>query len=501
MNKSTIFNILLAVLLSGLFVFLGFTNDNTDSPREVYRVYLAGESIGIIDSKEELESYIDREQSHLKEQYKVDKVYAPKELDIIKEITYDQTTSSSKEIYDIIQTKTPFTIQGYKVLIRGIEEQTETGETVKSDDQVIYVLNKEIFINSVYRTAQAFIDKNELAAYENDKQSPITDTGKIIENIYIQNEQTITQENIPVNEKIYTTVEELSKYLLFGTTENQQTYVVKEGDTINDISFNNQISPEEFLVANTNFRSTDDLLYPGQSVVLGILKPQLNIIEENHIVERQTSSYETVYENDPDQYVGYERVKQEGSEGIKLVTQKTKVVNGETRNVVVTDTVEEKPSVDRVIVRGTKQRVTSSGGGIDDGVEVPVAIGSWVWPTRSPYIITSRFAWRWGKLHQGLDISGSGFGSPIRAANNGIIVYSGYNSTNGHFIYIKHSNGRYTEYAHMATRYKKAGDIVYAGDVIGTMGQTGYAYGVHLHFGLWTGYPQRSTPLNPLTLY
>ncbi len=502
MSSKTIIASMAAALFSGLFVFTGFTQVEKSTPKEVYRVYLQGESIGLIESKEDFENYIDSEQNALKKKYKVDKVYVPNDLDIVKEITFNEKTSSNSEIYAKIQDKSPFTIQGYKIFIQGIEEQDESGEVVKQEDKTIYVLDKDIFLNSVYKMAQAFIDEKELENYENDTQTPIVDTGKIVENIYIQNEQTLVKENIPVNETIYTSEDELSRFLLFGTNEEQKTYTVKAGDTIDEISFANEISPEEFLIANPTFSSVNDLLFPGQVVTLGILQPQLNIVEETHVVERQTVGYETVYENDPDQYVGYEQVKQEGIEGVQLVTQKIKLVNGETKSVVTMDTKKEKPSVDRIIVRGTKQRVYyPSGGGVDEGTEVPVDIGSWIWPTISPYQITSSFAYRWGKLHKGLDISGCGYGSPIRAANNGIVIYSGYNGTNGNFIYIKHSNGQYTEYAHMATRYKKAGDIVYAGDVIGTMGQTGYAFGVHLHFGLWNGYPQRGTPVNPLTHY
>lgn len=500
MSKKIIFLTVLAALISGSIVFLGFTPKENTTPREVYRVYLAGESIGLIESKDELEKYIDQEQSHLKEEYKVDKVYAPKDLDIVSEYTYDTKISSAEEIYNKIKDLSPFTISGYRFTIGGVEETTEEGETSHTEDQHIYVLEKEIFMNAVDKTIRAFVPSDEYDAFLNEDQDPIVDTGKIIEDVYPENNITSVQENIPVSEKIYTSEEELSKYLLFGTLEAQETYIVQPGDNIADVAFANKISTEEFLIANTSIKSAQELLYPGQQVTIGILKPQFKTVEEDHVVQRMTVDYETKYEDDPTQYVGYEKVKQEGQTGVRLVTQKLKKVNGETLSVVTVESKEEKPTVDRIVIRGTKQRTyTNSGTGYN--VVVPVEIGSWVWPTKSPYTITSPFSYRWGKLHKGIDISGTGYGSPIRAANNGIVVTSAYNSTNGHYIVVKHSNGYFTEYAHMSRRYKNAGDIVYAGDLIGLMGESGYAFGVHLHFGLWTGSPYTGTPLNPLILY
>ena len=49
-----------------------------------------------------LENYIDEAQTSLKDKYKVDKVYVPNNLDIVKEITYNQKVSTEKEIYEAI---------------------------------------------------------------------------------------------------------------------------------------------------------------------------------------------------------------------------------------------------------------------------------------------------------------------------------------------------------------------------------------------------------------
>lgn len=515
MDKKNILIVIIVFLLSCLLLVIG-SNPNTlsakilgleskiESPRQLYNVYLAGKSIGIIESKEALENYIDEKQQELKNKYHVDKVYAPNDLDIVKEITYDNKISTVEEIYKKIENikgASSFTIDGYKIYIKGIEKKNEDGTTTTTDDVTLYVLDKDIFTNSVTKTITAFIDKDTYEAYLNDTQNKIegNDTGTIIENLYIQNTITIKKDRIPAGDKIYETEEELSKFLLFGTTDEQETYIVKAGDTIEEISNNNKLSTEEFLIANTNFKTAQDLLYPGQEVKLGLISPKFDLVEVEHVVSQKPIKMETIYKDDDTQYVGYEKVEQDGKDGLALVTEKIQLVNGEIQDTVQANSVVLSPSINKIVVRGTKRYSSSS---LGPNVDVPVGIGSWVWPTNSPYTISSYFSWRWGKHHDAVDITGSGYGSPIKAANNGIIVQSGYTSTNGNYIVIAHQNGYYTLYAHMAARYKQVGDIVMAGDQIGTMGNTGFAYGVHLHFGLYKGYPFRGgVAINPLNLY
>ena len=515
MDKKNILIVIIVFLLSCLLLVIG-SNPNTlsakilgleskiESPRQLYNVYLAGKSIGIIESKEALENYIDVKQQELKNKYHVDKVYAPNDLDIVKEITYDNKISTVEEIYKKIENikgASSFTIDGYKIYIKGIEKKNEDGTTTTTDDVTLYVLDKDIFTNSVTKTITAFIDKDTYEAYLNDTQKKIegNDTGTIIENLYIQNAIMIKKERIPAGDKIYETEEELSKFLLFGTTDEQETYIVKAGDTIEEISNNNKLSTEEFLIANTNFKTAQDLLYPGQEVKLGLISPKFDLVEVEHVVSQKPIKMETIYKDDDTQYVGYEKVEQDGKDGLALVTEKIQLVNGEIQDTVQANNVVLSPSINKIVVRGTKRYSSSS---LGPNVDVPVGIGSWVWPTNSPYTISSYFSWRWGKHHDAVDITGSGYGSPIKAANNGIIVQSSYTSTNGNYIIIAHQNGYYTMYAHMAARYKQVGDIVMAGDQIGTMGNTGFAYGVHLHFGLYKGYPFRGgVAINPLNLY
>lgn len=494
MSKKLILFIILGLIISGSLVFV-VTKYDFKNPKEVYTVYLKGKKLGHINSKEKLENYIDSEQEEIKEKYNVDKVYAPNALDIEKEITYEKKISTEKEIYDEIKDNTSFTINGYEIEIEVIEDKTndtdknakENTDNKEKKTQKIYVIDKNVFKESVDKFVKAFINPEDYEAYKTKTQSEIDETGEIIENIYIDNEITIKKGKIPADTYIYTDVSELSKYLIFGTLEDQTTYKVKKGDTIEDVSFDNKMSVEEFLIANPEFKDENNLLYEGQEVKLGALKPQLSLVEEEHVVEDQKVNFKTEIKYDNKKTVGITEVEQKGENGLNRVTKKVKKINGEITNVVVTDTEVLKSATNKVIVRGGASGAVYAG---DD---------YWVWPTKTPYSISSPFGYRWGTLHDGIDIIGPGYGSPIYAANNGVVTESYYRWPDGKHIVIDHKNGYYTLYAHMSNLYAKKGDVVEAGEVIGTMGQTGNASGTHLHFGAFKGYPYRGGTAFPAT--
>ena len=495
MNKNYKGFAILLILLSFFFT-TGFTSIST-KPQTVYRVYLKGKSIGVIESKESFENYIDKKQEEVKKKYNVDKVYVPAELDIVKEITFENHVKTNKEIYDEIKDISPFTINGYVVKIKGLDTKDAEGKEVKGKSQNIYVLKKEVFTNSVEKTVKSFITPTEYENYANETQPAIQDTGKIIENIYIKNKITIKKDRIPIDKTIYQTEEELSKYLLFGTTEPQATYSIKEGDTIKEVAFNNKISVEEFLIANPDLQDEKALLAPGQVVTLGILKPQFSVVEESTVVTREEQNFTTETKYDDNQYVGYEIVEQAGVKGENKMTYYVQKVNGENVNMVNTNKEVLREPISEVIVKGRKY---SGGYG-----NVIVTKGQWGWPA-SCANISSPFGYRWGYLHDGTDIAGCGYGSNIFAAMAGEVIVSGSKVDNGQYIVIDHHNGYWSMYAHLCVgcRYVQQGDYVEKGQVIAGMGQTGNATGVHLHFSIWQGgrpYATGAVPIDPMIFY
>ena len=499
MNRKVKLVLLLTLILS-IFITTGFTRVSK-TPKTAYRVYLKGESIGLIKSKKELEEYIDNQQQGIKNKFNVKKVYAPSDLDIKKEITYSNDIKTNKEIYDEIKDNSTFTISGYLIKIKQLDTKDQNGKTIKGKTLKLYVLDKKVFEKSIETTVKSFIPEESYEKYANDEQAKIVDTGKIIENIYIKNKITITKQKIPVDEKIYTDEGELSKFLLFGTTKDQAKYVVQAGDTIPDVSFNNKISTEEFLIANPDLSDENSLLTEGQIVTLGILNPQFSVVEEDHIVKDEESNYPSETIEDPNKCNSVSEVTQAGVKGLNRITQKVQKVNGETTNTVTVNTEVLKEATKEVITKGTKSCAPAGwSGGYGNLI---VTKGMFGWPATCS-TVSSGFGYRWGVLHDGTDIAGCGYGSNIFSAESGTVYTVGYEYDNGQYIVIQHDNGYYTMYAHLCSGcvYVKQGDRVSRGQPIGGMGQTGFATGVHLHYAIWTGPPYAGgRALNAMQFY
>jgi murein DD-endopeptidase MepM/ murein hydrolase activator NlpD len=134
---------------------------------------------------------------------------------------------------------------------------------------------------------------------------------------------------------------------------------------------------------------------------------------------------------------------------------------------------------------GAKLRASASSG------PSHVSSSGFIWPVNGP--ITSPFGWRWGRMHEGIDI-GVGYGTPIHAAAAGTVVYCGWMSGYGNLVAIDHGGGISTAYGHQSSIAVGCGQTVGQGDVIGYVGCTGHCFGPHLHFEVRVN----GTPVDPL---
>ncbi len=485
MKIKEIVAVFFALIISFGIVYMTNRPLANKEPISCYRVYLEGKSIGLITSKDELNDYINKQQEKLKNQYKVDTVYIPNDIDVVKDVTYDNNFSTIEEIYNKINDVAPFTIKGYRVKIdqtnnnnyRGDEQVIEEKDKKKIVN--INILDKKILEDAMKRVVLSFVTDEEYKAFNEGSQKEIESTGEVIEDIFIDNAITIQEMNIPTNEKIYTTEDELIKYLIFGENESDKTYTVKVGDEVPDVAEKNKMSVNELLIANDDIKTSNQLLYAGQVLSIGILDPVFSTVVEKHVVADQTVKYKTTYKYDNTMYQGQTKVLQEGQNGINRVTEKIKIVNGEVNQAYIVSNEEIRPVVNRIVARGGKQ--------------APRGDGEWSWPTNFPWRVSSGIGWRWGSIHRGIDIIGPGHGSPIYAARDGLVIESGYDGTRGNHVIIKHDNGYYTQYMHFATTpYVRKGQRVYNHQVIGAMGCTGSCTGTHLHFEMWDGEPYSS---------
>ena len=115
-------------------------------------------------------------------------------------------------------------------------------------------------------------------------------------------------------------------------------------------------------------------------------------------------------------------------------------------------------------------------------LKAPVKFG----PVTSRYNLKRRIAYYGNRIkpHRGTDFAAS-VGTPILSTANGIVVKSSYTRGNGNYVTIKHNNTFSTQYLHMKRRKVKVGEWVEQGQVIGSVGMTGYTSGPHVCYRFW----------------
>ncbi|MBV7268107.1 M23 family metallopeptidase [Winogradskyella luteola] len=101
-------------------------------------------------------------------------------------------------------------------------------------------------------------------------------------------------------------------------------------------------------------------------------------------------------------------------------------------------------------------------------------------PVQHKKVITSRYGWRKGRPHKGIDID-LVTGDSVVSMLDGIVRFARYSRGHGKTVVVRHYNGIETTYAHLSHIAVKANDTISKGQYLGKGGNTGRSRGSHLH--------------------
>jgi len=274
------------------------------------------------------------------------------------------------------------------------------------------------------------------------------------------------------------TVEEAINILRYGT-DKLITYEVQSGDTGWDIARSYDITTEQLAAANPGVDL--ELLQIGQTLNITYREPYVHTVSVSKRIVTEGIPFREETVEDPNLWPWQYEIVTPGEWGLReLVIREYKEDGKTVKTEVLENRVLAEPKV-QVAKMGTKQ--------------IPeLGSGSLVYPVVG--VLTSNYGPRWGGWHNGIDI-GAHTGTPILAADSGMVTFRGWSGNYGYMIKIDHGNGMVTLYAHLSAFNVQLGDTVQKGQVIGYVGNTGYSTGPHLHFEVHVN----GTPVNPLNYY
>lgn len=301
----------------------------------------------------------------------------------------------------------------------------------------------------------------------------------IIEKSAIAVPRIITQKKLTPSQDFHDNIAALSTHM-----QEAHTLTVNDVPTISfktqkdlDIAINsfksqfeqnaNSIEINETIGSIPRYVSIANIYSPETAVKYLNNHTVLNVNTTSNEVYAESIDFDILNIDNDSLYQGLTEISQAGELGEKTISADITRINGvETSRTVVSEII-TKDAVPQICQIGIKLR------------PIGVGTGNFLFPTNGT--ISSRYGSRWGKNHNGIDIANS-TGTAIKAADEGVVKFSGIQNGYGNIIIIDHKNGYNTYYGHCSELLKEVGDVVEKGDVIAKMGNTGRSTGPHLHF-------------------
>ena len=346
----------------------------------------------------------------------------------------------------------------------------------KSTDDSDTVVNKLIYMTDIETEAYAVYDGDKVVAIVKDQNDAdelllqtkadlsTPDRGMELVSADFSNELSIK----PVNVLLGSVQSNVAAQKQMTNGGEMNTYhIVEEGETLESLAA--EFGVEVFEIYDEENKEPVTQIEQGDRVCIRchVDPVSVKMVETGRL--KEVIEYKTIKKETDEYYKGDSYLKQEGQNGIQIFEGTITKVGG-----TVTDRKETaepeiiKKKKDKIILVGTAERPKTA------------ATGTFIVPL-DHYVVTSEWGGRWGRMHEGMDLAAP-TGTPIHASDGGKIIKANYWSGHGLCVEIDHGNGVITRYSHCSAVFVNIGDLVYQGQHIANVGNTGHSFGSHCHF-------------------
>ncbi|MEH2155711.1 murein hydrolase activator EnvC family protein [Nostoc sp.] len=234
------------------------------------------------------------------------------------------------------------------------------------------------------------------------------------------------------------------------------------------------------------------LVYQADEQILVKLNQQANLINKQKMeVEQQKNEIGLIREQLLAQKIDYQTQAQSQSELIQRLNSDRLALEA------AQNQLERESKNLEVLIQQKVAEAEEAQGKTNSRTSIIIrGTGVMTYPSDAP--TSSPFGWRmhpilgYRRFHAGLDFAAS-YGSKIRAADSGTVIFAGWYGGYGRAVIIDHGKGITTLYGHTSELYVTEGQTVERGQAIGAVGSTGFSTGPHLHFEV----RRNGTPVDP----
>lgn len=409
-----------------------------------FEVKSNGKTIAIVDKKEDFTMAMENVKDILSKTYN-------KDIVMDDQISFDRVKVHKDKINTIEQIQ--------DAILKNINMEVMATGIYVEDKCIVALSSKEEAQNVLEEVKNIYAPKDENI--------------KIEKHDYVEH---IKIDKVQIKGSQVKTSKEAVDLILRGTDE-EKIHKIQKGESFWTIAQKYDISVDDLVLSNRDVRP--EALQIGQEISLVVPKPLLTVETVTDVVTKKKIPYDVAFENTSALYKGDKKVKRRGKEGIKEVFAKVITQNGiQVAMNVVSENILSNPT-QQIVLTGTKNPPPKKG------------TGTFMNPTRGR--LSSRFGWRWGRKHTGIDIAAP-IGTDVKASDGGVIIFSGWKSGYGYLVIIDHGANMKTYYGHNSKLLVKKGQKVYKGQRIALVGSTGRSTGPHVHFEV----RKNNVPLNPL---